>query len=142
MKTLAILSLLLPTLLHAAAFEKIGGANSVDGEVVATTTLATYDGSAHFVPLVATFVLVSGVAVSTVPHVSIGTNAPNYDNVVPNTILTGFDANDPYPTVQVPASKKSTLLGYAGEPLKMRLYDAGSGSLLLFNVAVFGTPEF
>lgn len=136
------LFLLLVATAHAQSFERIGGAANVNGETVATTTLAAFNGAEYYVPLAATFVLVEASGVTTVPHVSIGTNAPNYDNVVPNTILTGFDSGVPYPTVQVPASKKSTLLGFSNQPLKMRLYDAGSGAVLYFNVAVFGTADY
>lgn len=90
--------------------------------------LGTTDSGVYSVPVRAAVIPVAVVGLTSVPLVSIGTNAPDYDNVVPVTELTGLTV--------------SVLSGGVGRqivPADIRVLAGGTGIYLRVHTAAVAT---
>ena len=110
---------------------------TVDGLIVSTTTL-------YSVPITVTepwtvsdiiFNLVDNTGLTGAPVLSIGTNSATYDNLMPSTTLTGFNALTDTYRYQVTGVNRKL---YGGDVLTLNLTTAYGGTSVHFNVKIIG----
>ncbi len=120
----------------------IAPAFNIDGKSVADTTIADVGSADASGVLAYTHVLIvtrTLTSVTSAPTVSVGSNSPNYDNLLPATALTALTGTAPKLMVvkaldnAVPSNP--TTLGF---PVKCRVSVGASATAWTFNVFILG----
>lgn len=110
---------------------------NIDGKSIGDTDLFTsVDGGGWWI-IAASFLTPDAVAVVTPPTVSIGTNSPNFNDVMPATVLTGLTSSNQ--TITVPITTAAQRIpASAGTTFTLRVSVAANATSYTFSVTVIG----
>lgn len=115
----------------------IGLSGNVDGLSTGTTTLLTVPAAlgANYIITHLIFIPASFTAVTGTVTLSVGTNAATYDNIMPSTALTNFNASGEF---YIHAVNGTTAFAVPTDNITVNITAAFGGTAALFQVGFLG----